>query len=139
MGFNDQILIMNSSLLGDRAKDNNSFTQMLLRESEGTVIKITDLMQLNKGAARKFELGGGFATDPRWLDETWPLGVQCAMTQGREGPPSFLELRCSGGAGEHQGSKMGVYQLLPGGKKGNLEPVYRQMHNANDDIHYFLY
>ena len=31
LGFNDQILIMNSSLLGDRAKDNNSFTQMLLR------------------------------------------------------------------------------------------------------------
>ena len=21
----------------------------------------------------------------RWLDETWPLGVQCAMTQGRKG------------------------------------------------------
>ena len=35
------------------------------RESEGTVIKIPELMQLNKGAARKFELGGGFATDPR--------------------------------------------------------------------------
>ena len=31
LGFNDQILIINSSLLGDRAKDNNSFTQMLLR------------------------------------------------------------------------------------------------------------
>ena len=29
------------------------------------MIKIPDLMQLNKGAARKFELGGGFATDPR--------------------------------------------------------------------------
>ena len=96
------------------------------RESEGTAIKIPELMQLNKGAARKFELGGGFATDPRcfqslffffimtscihtmqtifwmifknnirgnfsqslvqrWLDETWPLGVQCAMTQGRKG------------------------------------------------------
>ena len=37
------------------------------RESEGTVIKIPDLMQLNKGAARKFELGGGFATDPRYF------------------------------------------------------------------------
>ena len=35
------------------------------RESEGTAIKIPELMQLNKGAARKFELGGGFATDPR--------------------------------------------------------------------------
>ena len=25
----------------------------------------------------------------RWLDETWPLGVQCAMTQGREGAFDF--------------------------------------------------
>ena len=31
LGFNDQILIINSSLLGDKAKDNNTFTQRLLR------------------------------------------------------------------------------------------------------------
>ena len=31
LDFNDQILIINSSLLGDKAKDNNSFTQRLLR------------------------------------------------------------------------------------------------------------
>ena len=31
LDFNDQILIINSALLGDRAKDNNSFTQRLLR------------------------------------------------------------------------------------------------------------
>lgn len=31
LNFNDQILVINSSLLGDAAKDNNSFTQRLLR------------------------------------------------------------------------------------------------------------
>ena len=31
LNFNNQILIINSSLLGDGAKDNNSFTQRLLR------------------------------------------------------------------------------------------------------------
>ena len=31
LNFNDQILIIKSSLLGDTAKDNNSFTQRLLR------------------------------------------------------------------------------------------------------------
>ena len=31
LDFNNQILIVNSSLLGDAAKDNNSFTQRLLR------------------------------------------------------------------------------------------------------------
>ena len=31
LNFNDQILVINSSLLGDKAKDNNSFTQRLLR------------------------------------------------------------------------------------------------------------
>ena len=31
LNFNDQILIINSVLLGDKAKDNNSFTQRLLR------------------------------------------------------------------------------------------------------------
>ena len=31
LNFNDQILLINSSLVGDKAKDNNSFTQRLLR------------------------------------------------------------------------------------------------------------
>ena len=31
LDFNDQILIINSVLLGDKAKDNDSFTQRLLR------------------------------------------------------------------------------------------------------------
>ena len=31
LNFNDQILIVNSVLLGDKAKDNDSFTQRLLR------------------------------------------------------------------------------------------------------------
>ena len=31
LNFNDQILVINSSLVGDKAKDNNSFTQRLLR------------------------------------------------------------------------------------------------------------
>ena len=31
LNFNDQILVINSSLLGNTAKDDNSFTQMLLR------------------------------------------------------------------------------------------------------------
>ena len=31
LNFNNQILVINSSLLGDTAKDNNSFTQRLLR------------------------------------------------------------------------------------------------------------
>ena len=30
-GFNDQILIINSALLGDTAKDGNSFTMRLIR------------------------------------------------------------------------------------------------------------
>ena len=56
------------------------------------------------------------------------------------GLPSFLELRCSGGAGECHGSKMGVYQLVNGGgERGNQGPVYQQMHNTNDDRRYFLY
>ena len=36
------------------------------RETEDTVIKIPDLMLLNKDADRKFELGGGFTTDSRF-------------------------------------------------------------------------
>ena len=40
LNFNDQILIINSSLLGDTAKDNNSFTQSLLRLVADAQLKI---------------------------------------------------------------------------------------------------
>ena len=40
--------------------------QLYPREVEDTAIKISDLMLLNKGANRKFELGGGFTTGPRF-------------------------------------------------------------------------
>ena len=36
-----------------------------VRETEEGVIKIPDLMLLNKDTDRKFELGGGFGTDPK--------------------------------------------------------------------------
>ena len=57
------------------------------------MIKIPELMLLNKDSDRKFELGGGYSTDPksfalkfkfklfaisRWLTETWPLRVDYA-------------------------------------------------------------
>ena len=65
------------------------------------MIKIPELMLLNKVTDRKFELGGGFTTDPksfnfsslsyfsvfkaiaiyRWLTETWPLGVDYARQE----------------------------------------------------------
>ena len=55
------------------------------------------------------------------------------------GPPSQLELRSSGGAGEYWGDKMGLYQLLPGGGEGPTQgPVYQQLHNTNDQLHYYL-
>ena len=50
--------------------------QLYARESEDTAIKISDLMLLNKGANRKFELGGGFTTGPRfhpWILKTDPI------------------------------------------------------------------
>ena len=78
-----------------------------VRETEDAVIKVPDLMLLNKGTDRKLELRGGFNTDPkyyllwfflrpqnnqmvliiilsRWLTESWPLGGEVA-TKGREG------------------------------------------------------
>ena len=45
------------------------------RESEGTVIKITDLMQLNKDAARKFELGGGVCHWSNVLSISWQCNL----------------------------------------------------------------
>jgi len=62
------------------------------------------------------------------------------LEDAHSGPPSQIELRSSGGAGEYQGSnKMGLYQLLPGGEKGDVQgPVYRQRHDG-DNRHYYLY
>ena len=37
-----------------------------IRETEDTLIKIPDLMLLNKGTDRKLELRGGFNTDPKY-------------------------------------------------------------------------
>ena len=55
------------------------------------------------------------------------------------GPPSQIELRSSGGAGEWQGDKMGLYQLLPDAEKGDEQgPVYRQRHDG-DNQHFYLY
>ena len=34
------------------------------------MIRIPDLMLLNKGTDRKFELGGGFTTDPKYFQQT---------------------------------------------------------------------
>ena len=67
---------MNSSLLGDRAKDINSFTQSLIRETEQGPIKVPHLMLVNSDKNRKCELGGGYTTNPRWLTEKWPLGAE---------------------------------------------------------------
>jgi len=56
------------------------------------------------------------------------------------GPPSHVELRSSGGAGEYEGHKLGVFQLLPddGGKGGSQGPVYRQLHDG-DNWQCYLY
>ena len=37
----------------------------VVRETKDGVIKIPELMLLNKDNDRKFELGGGFTTDPK--------------------------------------------------------------------------
>ena len=48
-------------------------------------------------------------------------------------------LRSSGEAGEHQGGRMGLYQLLPNGGKGARQgPVYRQRHDG-DNRQMYLY
>ena len=40
LNFNDQILIVNSSLLGDTAKDTGSFTQNLIRSKLNDAIPV---------------------------------------------------------------------------------------------------
>merc|ERR1712080_21669 len=75
LGFNDQILIVSSTILGDTASDTNSFTLRLTRALRnlptGVGIKIPELEHL------KCQLEGGFSTKPtRWLSETWPLGMR---------------------------------------------------------------
>ena len=55
------------------------------------------------------------------------------------GPPSLVELRSSGGAGEWIGDKLGLFQLLSGGGEDHAQgPVYRQRHDTSDQ-HYYLY
>ena len=76
------------------------------------------------------------------------------------GPPSLIELRSNGGAGEAQGSRLGLYQLMPdgvdklarmtlirntdsdtvydGGEVDRQGPVYQQLHNTNQE-HIYLY
>ena len=54
----------------------------------------------------------------------------------RGDPPSMVELRSSGGAGEVWGSRMGVYQLLPDVGEGG-SPVYRQLHDGYN-LQYYL-
>jgi len=82
----------------------------------------------------------------------------------KQGPPSLVELRSSGGAGECEGDCLGLFQLLPdGGEKarkssgltkgkqlsdddsdsddgegGSQGPVYRQLHDGGN-CHYYLY
>ena len=41
-------------------------SNQLYRETEETVITFVDLMLLNDNSDRKFELSGGFNTDPRY-------------------------------------------------------------------------
>jgi len=54
-------------------------------------------------------------------------------------PPGQLELRSCGGAGESQGSLLGLFQLLPdGGEGGTQGPVYRQLHDG-DNQQVYLY
>ena len=50
----------------------------------------------------------------------------------------LVELRSSGGAGEYQGERLGLYQLLPDEKGDGQSPVYRQRHDG-DNEHYYLY
>ena len=54
------------------------------------------------------------------------------------GPPHQVELRSSGGAGEDHGCYMGIYQLLPEHRGQGGGATYRQLHDTNDDQHYYL-
>merc|ERR1719193_3067050 len=62
LGFNDQILIVSSTLLGETASDTNSFTLRLTRAMRnlpvGEGIRILELEHL------KCQLEGGFSTKP---------------------------------------------------------------------------
>ena len=77
------------------------------------------------------------------------------------GPPNMVELSSSGGAGEYKGDHLGLYQLLPdggekakkasglfqglfqllsdGGEWGSQGPVYRQLHDGDNDEQVHLY
>ena len=64
--------------------------------------------------------------------------------------PHQVELRSSGGAGEYQGSRLGVYQLLPEHRGQGGGAIYQQLHDPDKDkrrllffkakqTHYYLY
>ena len=46
---------------------NEFYMPLKIRETEDAVIKVPDLMLLNKGTDRKLELRGGFNTDPKYF------------------------------------------------------------------------
>ena len=60
------------------------------------------------------------------------------LTVSFSDPPHQVELRSSGGAGEHLGDNMGVYQLLPEHRGQGGGATYRQLHDTNDQ-HSYLY
>jgi len=62
------------------------------------------------------------------------MGPSTVLTQ-QEG---LLELRSTGIAGEHHGSRLGLYELLPDVTGEGGSPVYRQMHDG-DIVEHFLY
>ena len=64
---------------------------------------------------------------------------QAFITVSFPDPAHQVELRSSGGAGEGHGSRLGVYQLLPEHRGQGGSAIYRQLHDTNDDQHYFLY
>ena len=49
------------------------------------------------------------------------------------GPPFQVELGSSGGggAGEYQGSKLGLYEMMPANVKREGQRVYRQLHSGD--------
>ena len=64
---------------------------------------------------------------------------QAFITVSFPDPPHQIELRSSGGAGEYVGAQMGVYQLLPEHRGQGGGATYRQLHDTNDDQHFYLY
>jgi len=70
------MITLNSSQLGERAKDGNSFSQLFLSfaASKGS-IRVNDIRLLNVDSKKKCEITGGFNSNAMWDLEWWPLGV----------------------------------------------------------------